>query len=70
METRIKVEEAGSRLGALRRRGAPPDDILAAERELAELQFELTVENAVRKHAPSKELMDRLFKRLKATSAA
>lgn len=30
----------------------------------------MTVENAVRKHAPSKELMDRLFKRLKATSAA
>lgn len=70
MEARIKVEEAGSRLGALRRRGSPPEEIMAAELELAEAQFELAVENAVKKHAPSPELVARVCERLKETAAA
>lgn len=70
MEARLKAEMAGSRLGALRRKGASPLDLLAAERELADAQFELTVENAVRRHMPSSEVMERLFDRLRATAAA
>lgn len=70
MEARIKAEEAGSRLGALRRKGAPPEDIESAERALADAQFELAVENALARHNPSADLVQRVAKRLKATVAA
>lgn len=69
METRIKVEEAGSRLGVLRRKGAPVDDIITAEKELADAQFELAIENAMKRHRPSQELIDLVCERLQAAVA-
>lgn len=70
MEARLRVEEAGSRLGALRKAyGSSAADILAAEMDLAEARFEWAVEKALVKHKPSLELADRLCKRLQSVAA-
>lgn len=70
MEARIRVEEAGSRLGALRRKGASPDEIVTAERELSNAQFQLAIENALKRHRPGQEIIELVCARLKATVAA
>lgn len=70
MDARLKVEEAGSRLGALRaRKDSTYGEIIAAETALAEAQFEWAVEKAVARHTPSKELADRVCERLMSVTA-